>query len=117
MSTPTPLYLHGGSLLSKWGFSDGDLMIDWAWDNLSDEDAEMVSDQHHDLLIGLVKEYLVPKLSAWDVEVEEIQTIHNPIRARMVDGVEVNQYDPWPHPIENIEVAVSADDVLRKARV
>jgi hypothetical protein len=110
-----PIRLDGGGLLSKWGFSDGDLMIDWAWDNLQVEDAERVSDQHHDLLIDLVRERLVPMLAEWDVVVVEIPTLHNPIRARKIDGAEVDWSDPdFSHPIQHIEVTVSAEDIIRK---
>ncbi|PYY59977.1 hypothetical protein DEJ17_06305 [Curtobacterium sp. MCSS17_011] len=117
MTTPAPLRLDGGSLLSKWGFSDGDLMIDWAWDNLPADDAERVSEQHHDLLIGLVQERLVPELTEWDVEVAVMETLHNPIRARRIDGAEVDWRDPeFSHPLENIEVVVSAEHVLQKVR-
>lgn len=117
MTTPAPLRLDGGSLLSKWGFSDGDLMTDWAWGNLPAEDAERISEQHHDLLITLVRERLLPKLSSWNIEITEVQTLHNPIRARRIDGVEVGWRDPeFSHPIENIEVVVTAEDVMREAR-
>lgn len=84
--------LFSDGLLSKWGFGDGDAPgafyeyfddqgIDWrevpGW---------------RSLLPGLVRRYLLPVLDQ-QVEVVEVGTIHNPVRAVRVDGVDVS--DCW----------------------
>ena len=72
------------SLLSKWGFDDGDILDGLLYDNGLDVDA-------HKVLIKVVKTLLLAKIKQ-NVEVIEIHTIHNPIRAQTVDGVEINNY-------------------------
>lgn len=82
--------LTSSCLLSKWGFSDGTL----------DEDVNDWLDQHapgiypevddKTVIVDLVREYLLPVLDQ-DVEVVELQTSHNPIRAKRVDGVDVEE--------------------------
>ena len=54
--------LHAFSLCSKFGFDDGDLL------------------SSHAVLIAVVRKYLLPLLDP-RIEVEEINTHHNPIRA------------------------------------
>lgn len=60
--------LEASELLSKWGFEDGDIC-------------------DHELLIYLVRKHLQPLLDE-RVELEEIVTCHNPIRAT----IETRQY-------------------------
>lgn len=71
--------LHALSLCSRYGFSDGDLLSDEDFDaRLYQGDGMYISD---DLpLMAAVRKYLVPKLDP-RVEIEEICTHHNPIRA------------------------------------
>jgi hypothetical protein len=108
------LRLHAGSLTSKWGFSDGDLVGDWALDNdaLADIDEVLALDEHA-VLIALVRQHLMPALAAYGIVLAEISTNHNPIRARTVNGVEVDWYDTkWAWPFEDITVTVPAADVI-----
>lgn len=58
--------LRAESLLNKWGFGDGDIIRDDAG-------------PRHELLTQLVTQHLLPLLPG--VEVFEICTIHNPVRA------------------------------------
>ena len=89
MSEPMFL-LDASSLLSKWGFADGDALSDWWWDNFDCDPP--FSD--HDAIYSLAEKYLVPQmeLAGWTVELVRIQTIHNPARAERLNGVEVDWY-------------------------
>ena len=58
--------LFAESLLSKWGFEDGDMLAD-------------DTGVRHELLVQMVKHHLLPLLQG--VEVFEIRTCHNPVRA------------------------------------
>lgn len=72
--------LDADSLCSNWGFEDGDLFND---DDAFDErlfEGDGIWVSHHLPLIAAVRKYLVPKLDS-RVVIEEIDTIHNPIRA------------------------------------
>lgn len=62
---------HADSLASKWGFEDGDILGEFDLPNSVDE---------HALLIRLVRAHLLPLLNP-RLEVIEIGTCHNPIRA------------------------------------
>lgn len=84
--TAQRLYLPADGLLSKWGFGDGDAP-DWLLDYCDEHDLAY-PDDWRDLLRALVRAYLVPALDQ-RVEVYDIETIHNPIRAASVDGVPV----------------------------
>lgn len=89
MDEPT-LTLDAESLLSRWGFGDGDALSDWWWDNYG-EDTPF---NDHDMLHALVVAYLVPVIreAGRDVEIVRIDTIHNPVRADTLDGAQVNHY-------------------------
>lgn len=76
---PETVTLFADGLLSKWGFCDGDL-LEWLY--------EFGKHDRHAVLCAVVRQKLLPAL-AQKVEVEEISTIHNPIRARTVDGKDV----------------------------
>lgn len=84
------LYLDADSLLSKWGFSDGEALSDWWWDRFDESPAF----NDHDLLHALVMAYLVPAIrdAGYEVEIVRIETSHNPVRAETLDGVEVDHY-------------------------
>lgn len=58
--------LFAESLLSKWGFEDGDVLAD-------------DTGVRHELLVQVIKDHLLPLLHG--VEVFEICTCHNPVRA------------------------------------
>jgi hypothetical protein len=82
------VYLFGFDLYSKWGFSDGDV------------NEEVCSELglrrwRHEILIEMVRARLLPALPN-KIEVYEISTHHNPIRAE--DGYDWNQ--------ENADVSV-----------
>lgn len=100
MTEPT-LTLRAGCLCSKWGFNDGDMsyaLVDY-WAEIGvDYDAI----EWHPALRKLVRDYLVPAMEAAGhvVEVYDIETIHNPVRARRIDGHEVDDYGFDPAPVE-----------------
>jgi hypothetical protein len=74
--------MHADDLLSKWGFGDGDSLSSWALQEFDRYDFEY---QNHKLLEELVRRFLLPKLEK-KVEIFFIGTIHNPVRAEMIDG-------------------------------
>ena len=81
------LTLFSADLLSKWGFNDGDDPEAW----LDYCEANGIDYNTVDFpLVELVRRYLLPALDQ-DVTVVEIQTIHNPIRAETVDGIDVTE--------------------------
>jgi len=103
--------LNAECLLSKWGFSDGDVLWDWACDHgVELGDAGLAE---HRALQSLVRKFLVPAIEAAGhaVEVVDLETIHNPIYADRLDGEEV----PWPKgrpsqfaALEGISVTIPA---------
>ncbi len=75
----TTITLYPDGLLHKFGFRDGDLL----WDLIQDRGLGV---DHQDLLIAVVERLLLPRLDQ-EVETSTIgATLHNPIRARTVDG-------------------------------
>jgi hypothetical protein len=96
-TTPDMLLLFSESLLSKWGFSDGDVPYDYLdWCDATGTDYP-AGGAWRAMLVKLVRERLVPALEQ-DVETYVMETNHNPIRARSVDGEDVTDlhYDPLP---------------------
>jgi hypothetical protein len=86
-------------LLHKFGFGDGDIVADL----IEQYDLQV---HHHDLLIAVVERLVVPRL---DQKVETYTigaTLHNPIRARTIDGDEAGLGDELTPEI--IEIQVSA---------
>ncbi|WP_330348156.1 hypothetical protein [Streptomyces sp. NBC_00582] len=83
--TAQTLTLFSRSLLSKWGFNDGDTpdaWMDWC-------DSEGIDWPQLDFpLVALVREHLVPAITQ-NVSVVEIETSHNPIRVETIDGTDV----------------------------
>lgn len=89
-----PLFSDG--LLSRWGFGDGDIpeaFMDWLDENHPELDYRRVNWKA--TLCLLVRRFLLPNLNQ-SVEVMEIGTIHNPIRAISIDGRDVQ--DLWYGP-------------------
>ena len=87
MSEPV-LTLVSDGLLSKWGFNDGDApccVLEWL-----EENGHGWSIDWHSVLAKLVEDYLVPVLDQ-KVELAFICTNHNPVRARTVDGQDVEE--------------------------
>lgn len=88
MEQPT-LTLYADGLCSKFGFNDGD----WPEDLLEywvETGVDLSGVEWHEALRKLVRIHLIPAMEAagHTVEVYNIETVHNPIRARMIDGVE-----------------------------
>ncbi len=107
-------------LLSKWGFQDGDLLFDVLYDQGIDLPATSHDDlrrsPEHELLISLVRDYVLPAIDQ-DVDVYEIHTIHNPIRARTVAGQRVDDHaEPDESLITPAYVDVPLDIILERAR-
>lgn len=84
-------FLASDGLLNKWGFNDGD-----------EPDALLDYCDEHGIpyptlegwtatLRALVRERLVPALDQ-EIELVDVETCHNPIRARTVDGVGVEEH-------------------------
>ena len=87
MSEPT-ITLHSSGLLSRRGFDDGDAPDQW-WELLDERGIDQ--DDCAWPLAELVRCYLLPELRQHhDIDVYEIDTNHNPIRAQYVDGVEID---------------------------
>jgi hypothetical protein len=117
METVSSLHLPSWGLLSKFGFSDGDMpddLCDWLEDRLGIEHARDMP--WHTVLEALVREQLLPVIDQ-TVEVVSIETIHNPIRAVTVDGVDVTDFwygDPGQPTLTPEGVTVSYETVLAK---
>jgi hypothetical protein len=88
------LTLVSQSLLSKWGFNDGDTpdaVLDYC-DKHGLNYGE--KDWRDEVLPHLVRTYLLPELQKHHtITLIEIGTSHNPIRASLVDGKDVE--DEW----------------------
>ena len=102
---PDVVTLCSDNLLSKWGFDDGDLLVDWLLAVVDEYEPKWGSPRAglarkwldgHKVLIRLIRERVLPALDQ-RVEIDEYGTIHNPVRARRVDGREVGEelYDPF----------------------
>jgi hypothetical protein len=117
------LTLDAASLVSKFGFWDGD-PPSWledrfvaSWDDAEDEYGLLLN-EWHGVLTSLVEERLVPAIRAAGHEVEtyRIDGNHNPIRASSVDGIEYDGYMDAPFAWGEIEVSVPLDEVERLVR-
>lgn len=83
--------LDSDSLLSKFGFNDGDMPED-VCDRIDRLGIPSERVDWHAVLRNLVRKYLLPELAKYHVvELTDIDTAHNPIRAWKVDGVEVRE--------------------------
>ncbi|MFI2358159.1 hypothetical protein OG582_11915 [Streptomyces anulatus] len=86
MTEPT-LTLFSADLLSKWGFNDGDSPGSWLdWCDNRGVDYNMFDFPW----AAIVRKHLVPAIEQ-DVTVVDVETIHNPIRVKTVNGVDVTQ--------------------------
>lgn len=87
------LHLFSESLLSKWGFNDGDTP-DHVLDYCEDRGIDYNAWDWHDVLRRLVRKHLLPELEKnHTIELVDVECCHNPIRASKVDGVDVS--DEW----------------------
>lgn len=79
--------LYSKCLLSKWGFGDGDMPE--ALEDYYDEQPWPKGANWHTALRILVRRHLVPIIEQ-TIEVYDIDTTHNPIRASSVEGQAVD---------------------------
>lgn len=81
---PTKVYLHTNSLLSKWGFGDGD-KLDWLFDVDPSWD-------RREVLHAVIEQKMLPELlkNHTDVELVFIECCHNSSRLRSIDGIDVS---------------------------
>lgn len=107
--------LFSADLLSKWGFNDGDdpeSWLDWC-------ETQGIDYNAFDFPWAVVvRKHLVPVIEQ-RVTVVDVETIHNPIRAETVNGVDVSAawYGRAEAPAltpESVDVPMS--EVLRLAR-
>ncbi len=98
---PETVHLFTESLLSKWGFHDGD-QLDWLWSHHRGYDK-------HAVLIECVKRKMLPAL-VQKVEIREIVCCHNPCRAETVDGKNVT--DLWYDSALKLDPTLSPECVV-----
>jgi len=91
-------------LLHKFGFGDGDMMFDLI-------EAHDLGVDHQDLLIAVVERLMVPRLDQ-QVETYTLPSLHNPIRARTIDGEQADFGDTLTPEIIDVQVA----DIIEVAR-
>lgn len=107
--------LHAECLASKWGFGDGDALNDYMYD-LRDEGLISQVPNRDDFLYAVVCKYLLPELHKRGVVVDlvNIGSIHNPVRAERVNGAEVDWYgnEPRPEVLRDVSVAVPRYDLI-----
>jgi len=103
------IYTEG--LLSKWGFRDGDVLDDFLRD--AQEDGRLPAGRlnEHGILRALVRRFIEPVLEQ-TVELVDIETIHNPIRAESVDGVKCDWYDYERNPSLTPEFVDVPDETI-----
>jgi hypothetical protein len=99
--TPETVHFFTESLLSKWGFGDGD-DLNWLYEHNRDYDP-------HATLIECVRRRMLPALKQ-KVEIREIVCRHNPCRAGTVDGVDVTHL--WYDPDLKLDPPLSPDFVV-----
>jgi hypothetical protein len=99
--TGPALLLSAASLLSKHGFNDGDMpdeFLDWC-DQHGHDEALYVD--WHAVLVLMVRERLLPAIDA-EIDLAEISTSHNPIRARRWNGQNVEP--AWSSPVSGVDL-------------
>lgn len=114
MSQPPTLRLSVDGICSKWGNGDGDTpdhLLDY-WDDIG---VDYNSIDWHEVLRKLVRSHLVPAIEAagHTVEVYDIDTCHNPVRASTIDGMQIDDYAN-DAPFE-LDVTVPYADVAEAA--
>lgn len=104
-----PLILYAHSLECKWGFQDGDLLKNY----LNDCGVEY-NCCWQEILVLAVKRHLIPEIEECGFKVvsEVIGTIHNTIRVREVNGVEVDHYKPTNFFPGDLHVEIPFEEVL-----
>lgn len=80
-------------LLSKWGFGDGDMLDDFLYDH------GFVGSKKEVLALTVLR-HVIPALGQKDIELVKVAdwnwTGHNPIRAKRISGIEVNDVGENP---------------------
>ena len=96
------IVLRACGLASKYGFSDGDILSEIIFDKLGYE--QWANARQSEILVDLVRERLLPLLPG--VEVYEVITSHNPIRAK----------DEWVNFCResSVSVEIPVEDILRR---
>jgi hypothetical protein len=72
-------------LLSKWGLEDGDILQSL----LVQHGFDLGTLNDHDVLRSIIKELVIPAIVNC-VEIQELSTLHNPVRITAVDGAPVD---------------------------
>lgn len=102
-------------LVSKWGFGDGDMFDDFLFDHGFDIKIFKT------VLAEVVIRHVIPALDQKEIELINVEdwnwTNHNPIRARRVNGIEVDDYGKRPNPTLTPEfIDVEEEAILVIAR-
>lgn len=112
----TNLQLDSRCLLSKWGFDDGDMpehVINWC----SRHGVDLSEVDWQKALRALVRAHLLPEIEKYHtVTLLDIQSCHNPIMARWVDGVQVDVHANDWSLITSVSVEVPMDVVAQAIR-
>lgn len=110
---PPTLTLHASSLFSKAGFNDGDFpdeLYEWLVDHAgwSGHETYRATDRAiwNRALERLVREHLLPALAPAEVEIEVIDSCHNPVRARTYGGRNVMLCWSGALPPPQVDVSV-----------
>jgi len=103
------VYLDSDSLLSKYGFGDGDMLDDIVWDWWDARNSEWGSSPpftQHAVLVAVVKRHLLPALPE-QVDTFAIGTCHNPIRVDKVNGERISHAGAggsYPWAVEGVTI-------------
>jgi hypothetical protein len=102
--------LESASLLSRWGFDDGDCLA-WLKDYGEVDEFKVLE--------AIVRAYLLPLLDV-NIQLCCLHTIHNPVRVLKVNGVDAEQF--WDDDrsflfFPDIKVTVAGEHVLAIARI
>jgi hypothetical protein len=110
--------LRAECLASKWGFGDGDGLQDYCYD-LKDDGLIPDTPDRDGFLYAVVVKFLVPELERRGIKADivKIGSCHNPVRADMVNGQEVDHFNgPCPECLRDIEVLVPDNELIELAK-
>ena len=105
---------YTSGLLSKWGFDDGELLIDLLLDH-------GFTGSRGQVLAETVIQHVIPVLDQKEIELIKVHdwnwSCHNPIRAERVNGVEVDDLEYKPNPTLTPEfIDIEEEAILTIAR-
>ncbi len=107
------LTLYASSLFYKSGFNDGDFpdeLMDWLPDHAGWSEPETYYAADRDIwdraLERLVREHLLPVLAPAEVEIEVVDSCHNPVRARTYGGRDVTLCWSGALPPPQVDISV-----------